>query len=413
VSAPLLAADAAVPQRDVLLDRDAVADLLADRLLGGRAVGGCERRYAKYRVGHSLRVVYEFSHRRRRHHVAARTFAAGTSAAAFERTQPVVNGPLAPVVHVPELDTVLWTFPNDRRLSTLPLLTGRSPALDRLVGRPIAATRLVAYAAERSASAQCLDEGGRVLAYAKVMADGGAGAERRVLEAISSEVGAGDADLGVPRVIGTSELHSAVAVEPVAGRRLDGLDRDALAPALGRLGAALAALHGVRPLPGHRFERLDTDRLTNAVSVIARARPQDGPAAAELLAALLSRAQPWGPPAHLHGDVNPRNAILDGRRIVLIDMEHAAAGPAAADLGQVLAGLLLAQSMGATGGPAPADALVAGYATRSPAPDPRALRWFTAACILARCALPAVNRVRPLTLLHLRPALDAARGLLT
>ena len=393
MSAPILAPDAAIPQRDALLDEDAVRRLLS--------ADGCRRLHTKYRVGHSLRVVYGTRYGRRHRHVAIRTVPEGADADAYDRAS-----------HLPALDALLWTFPDDRKLATLPLLAGRSAALDRLAGRPVAATRLVAYAAERSATVECLDAAGRVLAYAKVLAGGAAAVECRALEAAA---GVRDPDLRVPGVLGVSERHAAVALEPVAGQRLDTLEHGALVPALGRLGAALGALHRVRPLPGRRFDRLDVDRLAKAVAVIARGRPQDGPRAAQLLAALLATPQTEGPAVHLHGDVNLRNAIREDGRVALIDMEHAAAGPAAADLGQALAGLLLARVMQRTTEArrsALADALIAGYADRSPAPEPGALRWFTAASMLARCALPAVSRVRPPVLRQLRPALEAAQELL-
>ena len=114
-------------------------------------------------------------------------------------------------------------------------------------------------------------------------------------------------------------------------------------------GARPRAGHAARPRPprGTRFGRLDPDRLARAVGAIATARPASGRAAAELLAALLGRhADAAGPPVCLHGDANPRNALLDGDRVSLIDLEDAGAGPAAADLGHVLAGLLCARVAG-------------------------------------------------------------------
>src|SRR3954468_9554235 len=95
-------------------------------------------------------------------------------------------------------------------------------------------------------------------------------------------------------------------------------------------------------------------------------------------------------------------------RGALLALEHLACGPAAADIGQVLAGLL--------GGRAPrraaSAALLAGYREVAPAPDGPALRWYTAASILARVALPAVSRFRPRRLVRLRELLDAGAGLL-
>jgi aminoglycoside phosphotransferase len=368
-----LAPDPAVPQRDALLDPRAVANLL------GAATG--ERTYAKYRFGESLRVVHRIDGR----HVAARTFPEGESERAYERARStaVPSGDLPPVLHAPELRTVLWTFPNDRRLRSLPRLTDGA----RLLGRPCA-TRVVAYAAEESATAQCIGEDGRVAAYAKV----GAGGERAALEAAAAHV-------RVPRVL--RECDGVLVLEPLPGRRLDTLAPDELRHALRGLGRALAALHATAP-PPTRFARLDTERLASAVAVIARGRPDAGGPAARVLAALLHHPEhAAGPDVCLHGDANLRNALVDGDTVALIDLEHTSAGPAAADLGHVLAGLHAAgaQELG--------DPLIAGYGDLATPPEPDSLRWHISASVLARIALPAVNRVRPNLLSHLRCVLEA------
>ena len=72
-----------------------------------------------------------------------------------------------------ELDCVFWAFPNDRRIRDLMLLA-EPWELGHLLGRPRADARLVAYVPESCATARCVDEGGRTLAYAKVYAGGGA-----------------------------------------------------------------------------------------------------------------------------------------------------------------------------------------------------------------------------------------------
>jgi aminoglycoside phosphotransferase len=399
----MFAPDAAVPHRDALLDERVVARLLSGRLLAD-GVASCRCEYVKYRVGESLRVVYRVGRGGRGgpYYVAARVFAPGDSAEAYRRAiaTAVPAPPMRSVVHVPELDAVFWAFPNDRRLTTLPLLAGRSGTLDRLVGSPRVTPRLVAYCAERSASAACTGEDGSVLAFAKIHARDGAERERQnLLNAQAADGGC----LRVPRVIGTSALDGALAVEAVEGRRLDTLPAAELPAALHRFGAALATLHERSPLPETRFTRLDVERLAKAVGVIARARPDAGPAAAELLARLLDRRDDAaGPPVSLHGDANLRNAILDDDRVTLIDFEDASAGPAAADLGQVLARLRANPVPGAE------RALLDGYATVRPAPGEASLRWHTAASILARLALPAISRVRPPVLGRLRELLETA-----
>jgi aminoglycoside phosphotransferase len=385
-----LAFDPGVPHRDAVLDGRALLGVPAARV------------HAKYRVGESLRVV----HRTADACFSARTFPPGTSGAAYERalaaaddsppathdSSPAATDDSSPaVVHRPDLDAVVWRFPLDRRLSALPLVARRSAALDRLAGHRDVTPRVVAYCAERSATAECVDASGRVVAFAKVHAGDGAVRERRRLERVAAEVGA-HPHLRVPRVVGAAD--GALAVEPIRGWRLDG------APAFERLGAALATLHERSSVPERRFARLDPDRLATAAAVIARARPDVAAAAEALLGWLLDRRDDAaGPPVCLHGDPSLRNAILDGGRVALIDYEDAAAGPAAADLGRVLAAV-----------PAAADALTRGYAAVLPPPPPAAVRWHTAASVLARAALPAVTRVRPRELARLGPLLEAARG---
>ena len=168
--------------------------------------------------------------------------------------------------------------------------------------------------------------------------------------------------------------------------------------------------------PAERFRRFTPERLARAVGAIATAQPAAGRPAAELLAALLGRhADAAGPDVCLHGDANPRNALLDGDRVSLIDLEDIAAGPAAVDLGHVLAGLLCER---AAGGLAAAEqqrlgrALLRGYAGVAPLPRAESLAWHTAAVVLARRALTAVNRVREADLCHLDLFLRAAGALL-
>ena len=387
-----LATDPGAPQRDALLDERTVA-----RIVGAPA----ERVYAKYRVGESLRVVHRVA---ANGHVAARTFSNGASAAAYERAlaSAVPAGALPPVIHAPEVDAVFWAFPNDRRIGALPLLAPGSPALTELLGRRSTETRLMSYAAERAASAACLDERGGVLAYVKVHAGDGAQRERRALETISGP--------RVPRVLAASE--HALALEPLPGRRIDELTGSDLANALRGLGRALALLHEPPPHGYPRFARLDTDRLARAVAAIARARPDAGRSAALLLAALLDRRDDEAG-VLLHGDANLRNVIVDGDGVALIDLEDSAAGPPAADLGQALARLRAARVMGritTAEERALAAALLDGYAAVRRPPDAGTLGWHTAASVLARIALPAVNRVRHPLLGRLVPLLDAAEA---
>ena len=124
VSAQLLAPDAAVPHRDVLLD-------------DARRRGGCWRPTAASACTRSTRSATACAWSTR----SAAGTGAITSRCARSRPGRAARRSrtsAGDAVHLPELDAVAWTFPNDRKLSTLSLLAGRSAALDRLVGRPVA-----------------------------------------------------------------------------------------------------------------------------------------------------------------------------------------------------------------------------------------------------------------------------------
>ena len=368
-----LAPDPAVPRRNALLRPVTMAEVLSRRLHGGVPVARCERTYVKYRVGDSLRVVYRYEIDGVWRHVSART---------LRKAQ-------APAVPAPEVGAVLFPFPYDRKLPALPALAPGSPTLENLLGTPVT-PRLVSYAAEQSAAAACIDTNGRVRAYAKVQREDG---ELRGTRALADQQA-----VRVPRLI--AHAGDVVLLEALEGRRLDHIDT--LETPMRAFGRSLGRLHSLAlDLP--RFERLDLQRLETAAAVIARARPDAEAAAERLLARLVALAEER-PAVTLHGDANLRNALLlaDGQ-VALLDVEHLASGPAAADLGQALAGLLARREA--------ATALLRGYAEVAPMPDRAALRWYTAASVLARVALPAVSRFRPRALAQLRALLDAGADL--
>jgi aminoglycoside phosphotransferase len=349
--------DPAVPRRDALLRPETMARVISERLRV--PVERCERVYVKYRVGESLRAVYRYDG----NYVAARTGKRG--------------------------DIALFPFPHDRKLDL--------SAVERLDF----STRLVTWAAEQSATFECRDPSGRVVAYAKVQRDPARWPE---LDAVR-----------VPRVLAARD--GVLLLEAIAGHRLDTLGGDGLHA----LGAALAALHATRAggAPRERrvsravlekvdarFSRLDPARLATAAEAIARVRPDVAPAAQRLVTRLLSRIEDsYGEAVLIHGDANLRNALLqaDGT-VALLDLEDLSSGPAAADLGQVLAALIVNRT------PHAAKALLAGYGNP---PDAAQLRWHTAASLLARQALPAISRHRPPLLARLRELLDAGSTLVS
>jgi len=417
-AAAWLADDPAVPTRDLLLDGDVVGRALARHagVEGELAVERCVRVRAKYRARESLRVVYRLTASGRDHWLVARSYTGARAERAVRegRAAAVPSGPLRAVTSVPDLG-VFYAFPNDRKIGGLPLLAG-GPALELLTRHPRVETELVAWAPEASATARCRAEDGEVIAYAKVYNDDQAERTQATHDAFAlAGTRAGDHAPLVAGVLGCSPARGAIALAPVQGPTLLALDGPARGQALERLGAALGALHDYDAIPGTpRFDRFDGERLTTAADVIGRARP-DVADAADALARTLRHATPETRAiCCLHGDPHPGNVVAAGERVALVDLDHIALGPAAADLARILAGLTLERLGGWLDAATERDLaqrVLDGYGAFRALPSERELAWHTAASLLARHALPAVSRVRERALEQLPAILDAGAEL--
>jgi len=403
--------DPAFPHRDALLDPAFVAARLVPSFDWAARVTRSERVRATYRMGGSLRMLYRFEAGGAEYNVAAHAFRPGRSARAFEKAVAAADTSHAEapgVVHDPGLDAVFWLFPNDRRVATLRTIEAARAFLSPQLLRPWVQSRLVAWAPENSATFQCLDAAGAVIAYAKVGARARSEYERYM--ALTDALAQTSADLRVPRPIAFSPVHDTMLVESVAGRLLTYEPHDMRA-----MGIALGHLHGL-PLAGlPRFDRSGCSARREAVDLITRSIPSLASAVEGLAAELSAREEGTGQPGCLHGDVHPKNALVSGSRVTLIDVEDMAIGPRAADLGSLLARLLDARTSeecSPAAARAGAAALLDGYSTVSAVPEAGALRWHTAASVLVERAQRTVTRIYERGLRHLDAQLAEATRLL-
>lgn len=380
---PLLAIDPALPQRDLLLDETLMTEYLSRLIFG---IEDCERLRTKYRVGTSLRVLYKLRGNGRSYRIAAR---------AFPQTHRVVNQ------FAPELNTTFWIFPHDRKIKNLAVLNNIPDKLRDIEGRTWSKSRIVAHAPEKSVTAQCLDENGQVIAYAKIYA-GDEG--RQIFETYKAVTG----EVQVPRAIAYFERHRLLLLESVAGVPLSTVAQRE--DAFFRLGKALKSLHRINPpawLPHHT--RLTPEAVAQASATICAARPDVADLVQLLCAKLIAQYTP-GKPALLHGDVHPKNIFLNKDSLFLLDLDQAAIGPATADLGSVIAGLYCDACTGSSSWHEARSlkrALEKGYGERSPE-----LRWHIAAALLQERALRSVTRIRTATLQKLPEILRAAHTVL-
>src|SRR5437867_3242081 len=239
-------------------------------------------------------------------------------------------------------------FPDDARLGTLGHLfeaDARTRLLrDLLPGRPdlrAGPVGTLAYKPQRRYVGRLLGPDGPLVLkvcaakdYAATVATAGALRSRGPLR--------------IPRVLGCSDEHRVLAFEWLAGDRLSDLvvqrgrtggepPRDAAA----LVGTALAALHA-QPADGlPRLARAEEARqLCARAEELAHTFPPLAERAAVLARRLATRLRDAPTAEHaIHGDFYAKQVLLDGRRVGIIDLDQAARGDPACDLGRFTAHL--------------------------------------------------------------------------
>ena len=402
-----LAADPALPQRNLLLDDQQMAARLS-ALITRRcpsAIDSCEKQRIKYRIGESLRVLYRLSVNGSVQLVAAKAFAGPYVETASEFSQRQLTEFVDSNIRA-----AFWMFPDDRKIKHLGLLLERPETLASVLAGEWRHSECVAYVPEKCATVRCQNGAGENIAYAKMYA----AAEGRSVGEIYLQLSS--ACTRVVKPLEYSKSHNLLLLEAIQGNRISDLEDKDLSDGFAGLAEALAALHST-PIPTQlpRFRRHDPDRLRNCVRIIGIARPDVAAVAAEVGHELCATVPREEPPVCLHGDVHPKNGIASNGFVTLIDLDQSGTGPAAADLGSLLALLHYNWRIGLITRSRErelANAFLDAYAGTSQLPAQGSLNWHTAAALLSERALRSVNRIRPEGLNHLSQILKDAGEIL-
>lgn len=348
----LVARDPALPALALLLDPPALHALLRKRW-PQLALSGLEPSYLRYKPGTSclagFRIVVNgaptwltFTARRRD--------AFGKLDKALLKTG--IPGPFGTGRELfAELALTMASFPNDQALKRLWRVASpqaHAPLLGKLRLPQRADLLPLRYRPERRFVAQVC-ENGTPLALLKLHAP-----EAFARAVANAAAFASEAPLAIPRLIGSSARHGAVASEWLAGNaaRAD-------AATAKRIGAALAALHRQNASQLAPLTHYDQQASARAMAEdIAGLVPELATAAAALAKRIASSLESPAPPVALHGDCHLDQVLDQGEAIALVDFDEAAEGPAAWDFGNLLAHLTLADP-GAE--PAFKPALLEGY----------------------------------------------------
>jgi aminoglycoside phosphotransferase (APT) family kinase protein len=412
ISTVSLAPDAALPHRDVLLDRAAVRLLLAEALridfddLGEPTIAD-----VNYHVGTSLRVVYRADVEGTERTIVAHMFAGADSHAVYRGAAPEAKhvATIRGIAHEAAIGTVFWVFPNDRKITSLGAVFDPATPVPGLRTPARVRKRLVAYAPEKSATLVCQDATDTPIAYAKVAAAHQAARDYTTYASLRTALDPLHPWLCLPQPLAYSGSQRTLWLEALPGRRMAASGGDDEIPDLERLGAAVAAFHGLALAGAPLFDRLSTAQIAREAAPMRLSRPDATDAVDHLAARLTATATAPDGHACLHGDLHPHNALVCSDRVALVDVEDVGVGAPAADIASLLAGLLYRRETGDLSPSAcrsRAHAFLVGYRTHRGLPRRESLAWHTAAALFLERAARAIATMQPLGLEHF-PALIA------
>ena len=355
-----------------------------------------------------------------------RIYAAGGALSRFRRAQSacLVRPRFGrPLLHLPELDMVVWVFPNDRKLTGLSLIADERRLKDELLGEVLGKALgrewqlvdmthdIVHYVPEHTCTVrlqlqvQQAPIGDRRLLslYGKTYYDDeGAETYRIMRELWALESGSHTQSRMAQPVMYDSE-HRLLWQAGLAGATLRDQDLSGshFCTLMREAAVTVAWLHRSRVSCSRLFSFDDwLVKLEEMRPVLAQARPSCRERLEPLIDRLRSQAESLGeqPVATLHGDLHLNNFVEHGTKIALIDMDNVSSGPPARDIGSFIAGVFyqgLLRGIAERVIQRAVTAFCDQYERSVPWQTPRSvLNWYIATSLLTERARRSVMRLK-------------------
>jgi hypothetical protein len=402
----------------------------------GFEVRRCEIEWAMYRPGKNCTVAYRVGLRDRstgqesEQLLCARVFEPGRSLARFQavRAEDLVSpGVGRPITHLPDMDMIVWAFPNDSKLHAMPRILDADrlrgellPAVVEAAAGPgwsITGLRrdVVQYVPEETCTVRVrarlerVQSGERreVVVYGKIYKEGqGAdtyGLMRQLWESDARRRG----QLRIARPLGYDrELHilwqSGVPGVALLEENLTGPHAHSL---MARAANAVAALHTADVSCSRSIEPADArSRLQEMRGIIPQITPSCRATLEPLVDRLMEQGEKLGdqPVAVLHGDLRLRHLIVDGDEVSLIDVDTLCHGSPWHDIGSFTAAILYKGMLMGLPDREIHDILAtfhAHYARGVPwKPSSAVVNWYTAVALINERAFRSITRLQRDTL---------------
>ena len=297
--------------------------------------------------------------------VSARLCRPDEGLAEFHRAQSrqLVRTPgVRALAYMPEIEMVVWSFPNDRKLSHLPKLLDvehlKTCLPDKLTALGLGESYEIAvitpeilhYLPERSCmiryhlsvTDRSIGKDRAVTIYGKTSRDEDGAEVYSIMRQLSAQISESAVPLGYDQTLRTL-WQSHMPGDPFLWDRLE----EAQIPETFRgIARAVAKFHSCTVRTDRRFDLSNLDEsLEDTIAAARRTYPDVEGRIASLVSALLMqrRSMGWSEPltTPIHRDLKMRNFLIDREHIALIDMDCVCLGDPLSDLGSLIANIYL------------------------------------------------------------------------
>jgi hypothetical protein len=435
-----LSPDAVLPHLNVALDAEAMKQAFAETFLSGNSLDAnrfslesCEIERVKYKPGQNCLIYYTlgFQNKITQHtelvRVCARLYAKGLSHSRYEKAQqevlvrPVIGQPL---FHLPQLEMVVWVFPNDRKLHHLAQLTNHSFLHEELLPQVIASHlgtgwtitdlkhEFVHYAPEHTCTVRVHSQlrnikksiSQTLTLYGKTYYNDEGAETYHLMQLLWNSQARKQGLLNVAKPLSYHPEYKILWQQGLNGQPLINLDLTSaeFSQVLRQVARTIATLHQT-PLHCNKKITLESwqHKLEEMTAFVSQVRPETARNLELLVKDLLEQAKYLcqQPKATLHGDLHLQNFLSDDGTLSIIDLDNLCQGSPWQDIGSFLAGLYYRGLLEGT----PIKTLDAlaktfcdAYALAAPAwkLDTEAIRWYTATALINERVYRSISRLK-------------------
>ncbi len=367
--------DPQFPQMTFALDMTLVREILQEKLFahphnrGGRfVIESCKLGEQRYKPGKScvlsycLQILNTDNKTVREQILYARLCKVGEGLSSFERARQKEQFDLEgilPIIFLSDLEIVIWTFPNDRKLTHLPkmfdlsflhnLLPKRLAALDLLQSKHLKTIKadVVHYLPERSCMVRYElgienRKSGEVsprIIFGKIYPDESSGNVYRIMTSLSSQI----EGMRVAKPLGYDPEIKVLWQSELPGRPFEKeeINKDC-GKIMAQVAVTLARFHSSNLKSQTQFKFEDIKPLLKETSALVdKTYPQLSNRVRLLVQTLLIQSENvellTTPITPIHGDLKIGNMLIDKGKVGLIDMDCVCLGDPLHDLGSFIA----------------------------------------------------------------------------